>query len=332
MTVSRLTLKPLLLAATLAALPVAASTQPFQGFYLGGGGGYQYEERFDLGTVNAGRTSIHLGPQSGWTGLGSAGYGFGNGLRLEVEGNYRESDGRSVSGLAARNLNTGKLQTYGVMANALFDMDIGVPWLFPYVGAGAGYAKNRIEDTGIGTITPHGGTDFAFQAIGGLSFPVPDAPGLSVTAEYRFFDADNSHDHNALLGLRYAFGLQPPVIESAPAPASPSPSPSYLVFFDWDKAVLSTRARQIIASAAQNAQKGQVTRIDVNGYTDTSGTPQYNQGLSERRGRAVADELVHDGIKRDEIAVRGLGESNPLVPTGPGVREPQNRRVEIILH
>jgi outer membrane protein OmpA-like peptidoglycan-associated protein len=46
----------------------------------------------------------------------------------------------------------------------------------------------------------------------------------------------------------------------------------------------------------------------------------------------VAAELVRDGVPRDEIAVMGYGEANPLVPTAKGVREPQNRRVEIILH
>jgi OOP family OmpA-OmpF porin len=72
----------------------------------------------------------------------------------------------------------------------------------------------------------------------------------------------------------------------------------------------------------------QYTRIEVNGYTDTSGTPQYNQGLSIRRAQAVAGELVRDGV----IGVQGFGETHPLVPTGAGVREPQNRRVEIIIH
>ncbi|MDE8344536.1 MAG: OmpA family protein, partial [Acidocella sp.] len=71
--------------------------------------------------------------------------------------------------------------------------------------------------------------------------------------------------------------------------------------------------------------------IEVNGYTDTSGTPQYNQGLSVRRAQAVAAELVKDGVPQSAISIHGYGETHPLVPTGPNVREPQNRRVEIIL-
>jgi flagellar motor protein MotB len=60
------------------------------------------------------------------------------------------------------------------------------------------------------------------------------------------------------------------------------------VFFDWNRADLNDRARQIIAEAASARSQQQVTRIEVNGYTDTSGSPQYNQGLSVRRANAVA--------------------------------------------
>ena len=103
------------------------------------------------------------------------------------------------------------------------------------------------------------------------------------------------------------------------------------MFFDWDKADLTPRARQVVAEAAQATTRTQVTRIQVNGYTDTSGTPRYNQGLSVRRGQSVANELVRDGVPRSAISIQGFGETRLLVPTAQGVREPQNRRVEIIL-
>ena len=78
---------------------------------------------------------------------------------------------------------TGKLQTYGVMANALFDMDVGAPWLYPYIGGGVGYAWTHLGNvilSGAGRCPvrsqPSNSTkgNFAFQAIGGLSFPMPD--------------------------------------------------------------------------------------------------------------------------------------------------------------
>jgi outer membrane protein OmpA-like peptidoglycan-associated protein len=119
-----------------------------------------------------------------------------------------------------------------------------------------------------------------------------------------------------------------PMPTAAPAPAA---SRSYLVFFDWDKATLTDRARSIVKDAAENSSRVQYTRLEVNGYTDTSGAPTYNKGLSERRARTVAAELVRDGVPQNAISVQGLGDTNLLVPTGAGVREPQNRRVEIII-
>ena len=127
-------------------------------------------------------------------------------------------------------------------------------------------------------------------------------------------------------------GEAPPAATSAAVvPIAMQPARSYLVFFDWDKATLTDRARQIIAQAADASFHTQVTRIEVNGYTDTSGAPKYNQALSVRRAEAVTAELVRHGVPRGEITVQGFGETHLLVPTGPGVREPQNRRVEIIL-
>jgi len=145
-------------------------------------------------------------------------------------------------------------------------------------------------------------------------------------------------NHSLMLGVRYAlFQPSPPMPappQSTPQQAAPAPTPArtYLVFFDWDRADLTERARAIVAEAAQASTHVTTTRIEVNGYTDLSGTTAYNQKLSVRRARAVESELVRDGVAANEIEIHGYGESNPLVPTAKGVREPQNRRVEIILH
>jgi outer membrane protein OmpA-like peptidoglycan-associated protein len=140
-----------------------------------------------------------------------------------------------------------------------------------------------------------------------------------------------------MIGLRYELFPPPPPAESVHRDVTQTAAPAaeaartYLVFFDWDRADLSARARQIVAEAAQASTHVQTTRIEVNGYTDLSGTAAYNQRLSVRRARSVEAELVRDGVTASEIAIHGYGESNPLVPTAPGVREPQNRRVEIVL-
>ena len=143
-----------------------------------------------------------------------------------------------------------------------------------------------------------------------------------------------NNNHSLALGLRYAFNVARPPAPATPAPVSEAPrqdSRSYLVFFDWDRASLNDRAPQIVADAARASVGTAVTRIEVAGHTDRSGRDGYNQRLSNRRAQAVAAELVRQGISRDEIAISAFGESRPLVPTADGVREPQNRRVEIVL-
>ena len=105
---------------------------------------------------------------------------------------------------------------------------------------------------------------------------------------------------------------------------------SYIVFFDWDRSLITDDALAILKSAASNAVDGQVVRIEVTGHADRSGTDTYNMGLSERRARAVMAELRALGISDREINVDWKGERDPLVATGDGIREPQNRRVEIV--
>ena len=122
--------------------------------------------------------------------------------------------------------------------------------------------------------------------------------------------------------------------QSAPAPALIPiilPTRTYLAFFGWNRSDLTEMARQIIAEAAQNFIRAQPPRVAVNGYTDLSGGARYNQALSMRRARSVEAELMRDGVPEAAIVVCGYGVTNPLVPTARGVREAQNRRVEIMM-
>jgi outer membrane protein OmpA-like peptidoglycan-associated protein len=142
--------------------------------------------------------------------------------------------------------------------------------------------------------------------------------------------ASSNVNFGTYIGLRYAFNAVRPAPPPAPA-AAPAPARTFLVFFDWDRADLTDRARQIIAEAANNARTVGSTRIEVQGHADRTGSAAYNQRLSVRRAEAVAAELVRRGIPRDQMSIQGFGFDRPLVPTAMGVREPQNRRVEIIV-
>jgi outer membrane protein OmpA-like peptidoglycan-associated protein len=347
-----------LVAATILALPLAAKAQPISGLYVGGGAGVNIMPAEDAkvtsngGGGGSGQLKSNVGPAFDL----SLGYGLGNGLRAEIEGNYlRNTFNGTTNGAYAG----GQEQKFGVFANVLYDFVGLTPYVQPYVGVGAGYqwAKESnlyIRSTGFSSSAANDTEGrFAYQGIIGAAFPIAGAPGLSLTADYRFTGLAGDRNYSAVVntktgnyklsadynntitvGFIYAFGAAPMMAPMAPAPAAVPPSPvsrSYLVFFDWDKADLTTRARQIVSEAAANSTKVQYTRLEVNGYTDTSGTPQYNQGLSVRRAQAVAAELVKDGVPKSAISIQGFGETHPLVPTGPGVREPQNRRVEIII-
>jgi outer membrane protein OmpA-like peptidoglycan-associated protein len=317
------------LAAALVAVPATLQAQPVTGWYVGPGVGIN--QLMDMNNGNgAGRGTIES--DVGLAVKGGVGYGFGNGLRLELEGNFRYQHSK------AKNVNLaggGDGYQYGPMVNLLYDFDIGNPSVYPFVGIGVG---GQIMDISVGNRSSKSDMQAAAQGIVGLAFPLDCQ--LSITADARAMGylgkvnfnpgkLDNPINVSGMIGLRYSFAEceQP---RPVPAPKVEE-ARSYLVFFDWDKYDLSARARQIIADAAGAAQRQAVTRIDVAGHADKTGTAAYNQALSMRRAQAVAGELVRLGVKKEAISVEAFGFSKPLVPTAMGVREPQNRRVEIVL-
>jgi iron complex outermembrane receptor protein len=116
----------------------------------------------------------------------------------------------------------------------------------------------------------------------------------------------------------------------AQAPMPASTARSYMVFFDFNKSDLTPQAVTIVDQAAKNAGPSKVTQLTVTGHTDTVGSDAYNMRLSRRRAESVAAELEKQGIPSSEIEIVAKGKHDLLVPTGDGVREPQNRRVQIV--
>jgi len=377
-------LRNALLVATFLSAPVVAMAQPVSGPYVALGAGVNLLSSTNAnirwssgipGTTNpqAAETG-NIRSNGGFAGIGSVGWGFGNGLRAELEGSWLSQSTRvgGFNNVLGTSLHGGgQLQTVGGAVNAFYDFNgLSIP-VVPFVGIGAGYGQTYLSNYQI--YTPGAQTvwnasnsakgGFIGNAFLGAAYNVPGVPGLALTAEYRFsgqfsnqtfsghvtgqsstagvvaaagsngsLRLSDQYNNSLLLGVRYAFNAPAPAVAAAPAPApAPAPARSYLVFFDWDKYDLSARALQIIAEAAQNSTRVAATKIEVNGYADTSGTPAYNKGLSMRRAQAVAAQLVKDGVPKAEISIQWFGDTVLLVPTGPGVREPQNRRVEIIL-
>ena len=230
------------------------------------------------------------------------------------------------------------------------------PWL-PFVtvgGAAVGTTqKLTMADTfGFTAKSTHTETKATWTGGGGLEYMF--SPNLSAKLEYLFVDVrpslisanefvggaltafnvrtnPGSGLHTIRVGLNYHFAPAPPPPAPAAMPAPPPAAPKvFIVFFDWDKDSITPEGRQIIAQAADAYKSGAPVQIQVTGYTDRSGSPGYNQRLSERRANNVAKALAALGVPPAQMAVSGRGENDNRVPTANGVREPQNRRVEIV--
>jgi OOP family OmpA-OmpF porin len=188
---------------------------------------------------------------------------------------------------------------------------------------------------------------------GGIEYAV--SPNISVGGEFRHSDYDSDrlamgpiptivgngrvservgfHDNEALFKVNYRFGAPPPppppMPMAEPAPPPPAAPKVFIVYFDWDKDTVTPTGMQVVQAAADAYKSGAPVQIQVTGYTDRSGSPAYNQRLSERRANNVANALARLGVPRTQMAVSGRGENDNRVPTAAGVREKENRRVEI---
>ena len=105
----------------------------------------------------------------------------------------------------------------------------------------------------------------------------------------------------------------------------------FLVYFAWDSAEVDDAALMTLQAAADAFDEFGIARIVAVGHADRSGDEAYNQELSMARARSVAAALATLGISEDVINVEARGEDDNRVPTEDGVREEQNRNVEITL-
>jgi outer membrane protein OmpA-like peptidoglycan-associated protein len=338
------------------AAPALAQTTP--GWYVDAGVGANFTPDLVTSTASGDRTASF---NTGYSALGGVGYAYGNGLRSEAEIFYSRAGVDHLSGAAG---NAGSLSNTDFFVNGLYDInlsDLGLDryishsmWT-PYVGLGIGAS---IPEAGqIGVLT-NGSTfndedlQFAYQAIAGISAQLDR--NWAVTADYRFIATPDvtfktnapgtgnmqNASHNIILGVRYSFGEPAPVLTHASAPApyvktakkhTPAVVPqSYMVFFDFDKSVLTPEANDILAKVAADYKSGKYVAVDITGHTDTVGTEAYNKKLSVRRADAVKKALEALGVPATAIKAAGVGKKGLLVPTADGVREAQNRRAEVV--
>ena len=122
------------------------------------------------------------------------------------------------------------------------------------------------------------------------------------------------------------------LLDEALAACDPAVGPAdFIVYFGFNQTNLTDRARAVIEDVVASYSDMGANAVSVVGHTDTVGSVEFNQRLSEARATRVADALVDRGIPADQIATAGRSELEPARVTGDGVREPLNRRVEISL-
>jgi len=143
--------------------------------------------------------------------------------------------------------------------------------------------------------------------------------------------------YDALKAVQDVVGKQPPA-EAFPAPVTEMPKGDavsieqaiFVVFFDFDKSVITAFGNDVLDAVAQEIRgREDIKGVVVVGHTDAKGSVAYNQKLSLKRANAVRDGLVSRGVAADLIRVEGRGKSELLVQTQD--REPTNRRAQITL-
>ncbi len=225
---------------------------------------------------------------------------------LTLQANYSYT-GERVNGAIS------PLTQYNV-DQAFDDLDMSLDWkrVLGQDGVSARVFVNNLLQNTVAS-----GSLAAYQVIGLIGY-APAVPRMwGVTLRYEFGGAEEP----APAAAAY---VPPPAVAPAAAPKS------YLVFFDFNKSDLTPQALSIVDTAAANAGPAHVTKLEVTGHTDTVGSDAYNMRLSRRRAESVAAELEAKGIPSSEIEIVAKGKRDLLVPTADGVKEPQNRRVQIV--
>ncbi|MEJ0059095.1 MAG: OmpA family protein [Terricaulis sp.] len=346
---SRIT-KTVALAALMAG--AAGGAQATEGWYGRADVGYSTEGDFDIEQTATFGGGVEL--QGDWyEGLG-LGYAFDGPFRTELEISHRFNQFQERASVD----DGGDVHVWAAMANLFYDFNEGGSFE-PYLGFGIGVA--RVNANGHDATVPQGfddsDTTYAYNYIAGIALPVTERLDLDVG--YRAFYALNGSfagtglgapyggdydEQSVTVGLRWQFAAPaapppPPPPPVAPPPPPPPPPPraavcptsEFVVYFEWDRSNLNQQALEVIDSAVTRARACNVGGVVVVGHTDTSGSAQYNLGLSERRASVVRDALVARGLSAASVTTQARGETDLARATRDGVREPLNRRTAVTI-
>ena len=331
----------------------AGAAHATEGWYARADVGYSFEGDF---AISDGATFGRPGRQvDDWSEYAGMGYAFQNGFRLEGELSHRFNQIKTTDLID----HGGDAHAWAAMLNLYYDFNRGGK-IQPYLGVGVGEARLHASAHD-GSFPAHDlrdtDTSIAYQALAGVAFAVSEQTSFDVG--YRWFVAPNGsfvgtgggspwdayYDNQAItVGLRYQFASAAPPPPPPPPPLPPPPPPpppppvaaacptsDFVVYFEWDRSNLNQAANETIDAAVNRARECNVNGVVVVGHTDTSGSAQYNMGLSERRASVVRDALVSRGMSAGAIQTQATGEADLARPPRDGVRAPLNRRTAVTI-
>jgi len=113
--------------------------------------------------------------------------------------------------------------------------------------------------------------------------------------------------------------------------ATPEAPISFTLYFKLDKTELTPASKKEIPEIISAISRRKAPNISIVGHSDRAGVEKYNHRLALRRAKAIRDILIKEHIDPGTIELTSHGENNPLVETADGVREPRNRRVQVIV-
>jgi outer membrane protein OmpA-like peptidoglycan-associated protein len=321
-------------------LGFSAPTRALDGPFLG----------LDVGGSKPANNNYRAHVENGIDASPYVGYMFNNyiGLQGEVQLDTKWPD-NDHRGFANENTMT---TTVGYLLGPRLQLPIidspwGQPMEFYMVGQGGGYSglSGRLKQTSAG-----------LSAGAGIDVYLTDHIALSIFGRYnRAFQAprptflanqvpDQAGSADAQwitggIGLKYRFNgpavapapppPPPPVAQAAPPPAEKKKIVLRGVNFDFDKSNIRPDARPILDEAISTLKEYKQITLSVEGNTDSVGTEQYNDKLSLRRAKSVADYLAKGGIDAKRMTEKGFGESKPVASNDTAEGRAQNRRVEL---
>lgn len=278
-----------------------------------------------------------------WAGSVYGGYQFNEWFSLEGGYNYLGNSKEHVSGTEIN-----KTQLQNGELGAKLDWNLTSAWnLFGKVGGSYNYIDQE-------TVS-YDETEENWSLMLGAGVEYQISHNWRLRTEYQWFDnvgekgTTGKTDVNYLsLGLSYYFGSAAPAAAAAttaavvatqepepvvePAPVA-DPVPVMTLSkgaFGHDSTQLTPDAESSLDEVVMHLNDSPETKVDVIGYTDSTGSAEYNQQLSEKRAKAASDYIEAQGIESSRITTIGKGEEDPIADNNTAEGREKNRRVEVL--